>query len=276
MARLHLFTAAAQVWMIPLLLLVALSESFAQPATNDAGAGAMSAPIGQANEGVYVGSVNAMSAGTLVITIDPRMAAWSGGPKPGSQLKFRLPSNVKFVTAILGPEAPSKVSDLRVGDAVTVHYVRQGGEMVATRLFQTASGVHVTSPAEAPVQHASAIPAGTGPPPAPLPPPAQTQLPPEPPAGVSETAVSPAPAPHAAADKKFQETLRNSMNYRMATEWTVLWNKAKQANRATLMAPAPEPSDPTARAQFEKGVRLYQAGDPGQAAQWFAKCAQGR
>lgn len=274
MAKSHLSTAAPQIWLIPLLLLAASSESLAQPATNDAGPGSMSALTTQANEGVYIGSVESISGGTLVITIDPRLAAWSRGPKPGSQLQFRLAPGVKFETAIIGRGAPSKPSDLRVGDEVTVHYVRQGSEMVATRLFQTASGVHVVVPSAAPVQRASANPQGASVAAAPLRPPGQARLPPEPPAEVSATSVSSALAPHAAADKKLQETIRNSMNYRTAAEWTVLWNNAKQANRAALSSPSPEPTEPAARAQFEKGVQLYQSGDPAQAAQWFAKCAQ--
>ena len=155
-----------------------------------------------------------------------------------------------------------------------MHYVRQGSEMVATRLFQTSSGVHVTTSPEAPVRHASANPERAGAPPAPLSPPGQAQLPSEPPAEVSDTSVMPALAPRAAADKKFQETLQYWKNYRMGTEWKDLWNRAKQANHAAQMVPPPEPVDPTARAQFEKGVQLYQSGDPAQAALWFAKCAE--
>ena len=51
MTKWHSSMAAAEVWMIPLLLLASFSKSFAQPATSDTGSGLMSAPIAPVKRG---------------------------------------------------------------------------------------------------------------------------------------------------------------------------------------------------------------------------------
>jgi hypothetical protein len=76
MTRWRSSSAAQRVCVMLILLLAAFSESPAK--SNDAGR----TPAAQAKEGVYFGSVTAISGNTLVITIDPRLAAWGGGPNP--------------------------------------------------------------------------------------------------------------------------------------------------------------------------------------------------
>jgi TPR repeat protein len=287
---------STKLYVLPIvLLLVTGCRAPAAPTTRVTDSGRLPTAAQQQRamySGMYFGAVKSISADTLVIVIDPRLA-WSHGPKPGSLLHFKIGPNVTFESAIFGPNAPAKGSDLLVGDEVTVRYVVQGTQMVAREIFLTARrDDHAIASSAACVPGSNSLPRHYAANPVPLL--DEVQAPPQWGKAHQETEIESRQAEvrrqereapqqpgsmrslgrYAAADKRLREDEQYWSNYYSGTQWIELWNKAKQAHQAELSAPAPEPSDPAARAEFIKGVQVYETGDPTDAAQWFAKCAQ--
>lgn len=246
-----------------------------QPAGAQAPGGTTSIPPVEprpASEGVYIGEVRSVAKDRIVIVTDRLdMSGFALGAH-----EFALDPAVKFKTAIFGPGGPTKPSDLRPGDQVSVHYVKRGGRMVATRLFETASassqGVDVIrTPNVGPVARAQAQAASAAAAPSPAAP-----LP-----GAPAAAPRPSSAfvsnngstGYGASDPALQREIRRASEFYGATKWQNLWRKAKQAHAAAQNQPPPEPSNPESRAEFDKGVHLFQTGDTKGAAESFAKCA---